>query len=101
MPQNQNILAIHFSTEGWCHGEKGREKMKVLQRFFLLMASLGVLQAINRQSADSRTNEKLLYAIYSFGILKKVVLLVIKLEHLYEETINTVLSTSLLARRFH
>lgn len=46
--------------------------MKVLQKFFLLMASLGVLQAINRQSADSRTYEKLLYTICSFGILKKV-----------------------------
>lgn len=75
--------------------------MQVLQRFFLLMANLGVLQAINRQSADSRTYEKLLYAICSFGILKRVCLQVIKLEHLYEETINAVLSTSLLAERFH
>lgn len=55
--------------------------MKVLQRFFLLVANLGVLQAINRQSADSRTYEKLLYAICSFSILKRVSLQVIKLEH--------------------
>lgn len=64
------------------------------------MANLGVLEAINRQSADSRTYEKLLYAVCSFGILIKVSLQVIKLERLYEETTNAVLLTSLLLEGF-
>lgn len=46
-------------------------EMEVLQKFFLLMANLGILQAINKQSADSRTHEKMLYTICSFGMLKK------------------------------
>jgi len=76
--------------------------MKLLQKFFLLMANLGILQAINRQAADSRTYEKLLYTICSFGMLKKISPQVIHIEHLYEEAINTVLTaTSLLAGKFH
>lgn len=63
----------HFflSAKGWWYGTQVRGDMKILQKFFLLMASLGILQAIKRQSADSRTYEKLLYTICLFGMLKK------------------------------
>lgn len=72
-------------------------EMEVLQKFFLLIANLGILQTIKKQSADLRTYEILLYTICSFGMLKKNKSQAIQFEHLYEETINT---TGLLARKF-